>query len=164
MWAFRRMLEILADRGPVVVVFDDLHWAEPGLLDLVEHVADYARGAPILLVAMARPEFLEQRPGWAGGKLNATTMLLEPLDDAEAAELLAALAGPIALPEGAAKPITKAAEGNPLFPSSGVAMPRPTPVSPCCRSTTWATAATPISPTAWPTRSGASSPSSTGSR
>jgi class 3 adenylate cyclase/tetratricopeptide (TPR) repeat protein len=114
-WAFRRMLEILADRGPVVVVFDDLHWAEPGLLDLVEHVADYARGAPILLVAMARPEFLEQRPGWAGGKLNATTMLLEPLDDAEAAELLAALAGPIALPEGAAKPITKAAEGNPLF-------------------------------------------------
>jgi len=114
-WAFRRLLEILADRGPVVVVFDDLHWAEPGLLDLVEHVADYARGAPILLVAMARPEFLEQRPGWAGGKLNATTMLLEPLDDAEAAELLAALAGPIALPEGAAKPITKAAEGNPLF-------------------------------------------------
>jgi predicted ATPase len=65
-WAFRRLLELLAERGPLVVVLDDLHWAEPGLLDLVEHVADYGRGAPILLVAMARPEFLEDRPGWAG--------------------------------------------------------------------------------------------------
>jgi class 3 adenylate cyclase len=114
-WAFRRLLELLAARHPLVVVLDDLHWAEPGLLDLVEHVADFARGAPILLVAMARPEFLEQRPGWAGGMLNATTMLLEPLDDAEATRLLAALAGSVALPEAAARPITKAAEGNPLF-------------------------------------------------
>jgi class 3 adenylate cyclase/tetratricopeptide (TPR) repeat protein len=114
-WAVRRLLELLAERGPLVVVLDDLHWAEPGLLDLVEHVADYGRGAPILLVAMARPEFLEQRPGWAGGKLNATTMLLEPLGDTEAARLLAALAGPVALPDGVAEPITRAAEGNPLF-------------------------------------------------
>ena len=98
-----------------MVVLDDLHWAEPGLLDLVEHVADYGRGAPILLVAMARPEFLEDRPGWAGGKLNATTLLLEPLGDAEAAQLLAALAGPVTLPEAATGPITKAAGGNPLF-------------------------------------------------
>jgi len=114
-WAFRRLLELLAGRGPLVVVLDDLHWAEPGLLDLVEHVADYGRGAPILLVAMARPEFLEDRPGWAGGKLNATTLLLEPLGDAEAAQLLAALAGPVTLPEAATGPITKAAGGNPLF-------------------------------------------------
>ncbi|HEY6707471.1 MAG TPA: adenylate/guanylate cyclase domain-containing protein [Actinomycetota bacterium] len=114
-WAFRRLLELLAGRGPLVVVLDDLHWAEPGLLDLVEHVADYGRGAPILLVAMARPEFLEDRPGWAGGKLNATTLLLEPLDDAEATQLLAALAGPVTLPEAATGPITKAAGGNPLF-------------------------------------------------
>jgi class 3 adenylate cyclase/tetratricopeptide (TPR) repeat protein len=114
-WAFRRLLELLAGRGPLVVVLDDLHWAEPGLLDLVEHVADYGRGAPILLVAMARPEFLEDRPGWAGGKLNATTLLLEPLDDAEATRLLAALAGPVTLPEAATGPITKAAGGNPLF-------------------------------------------------
>ncbi|HEV3496410.1 MAG TPA: adenylate/guanylate cyclase domain-containing protein, partial [Actinomycetes bacterium] len=65
-WAFRRLLELLAERGPLVVVLDDLHWAELGLLGLVEHVADYGRGAPILLVAMARPEFLEDRPDWAG--------------------------------------------------------------------------------------------------
>jgi class 3 adenylate cyclase/tetratricopeptide (TPR) repeat protein len=114
-WAFRRLLELLAARGPLVVVLDDLHWAEPGLLDLVEHVADYGRGAPILLVAMARPEFLEQRTGWAGGKLNATTLLLEPLGDAEATRLLAALAGPVALPAEVASRITAAAEGNPLF-------------------------------------------------
>ena len=114
-WAFRRLLELLAARGPLVVVLDDLHWAEPGLLDLVEHVADYGRGAPVLLVAMARPEFLEQRPGWAGGKLNATTLLLEPLAETEATRLLAALAGPVALPEAAARRIAGAAEGNPLF-------------------------------------------------
>jgi class 3 adenylate cyclase len=114
-WAFRRLLELLAEGGPLVVVLDDLHWAEPGLLDLVDRVADYGRDAPLLLVAMARPELLEQRPGWAGGKLNATTMLLEPLDDDEATRLLAALAGPVTLPEAAARPITRAAEGNPLF-------------------------------------------------
>jgi class 3 adenylate cyclase len=114
-WAFRRLLELLAARNPLVVVLDDLHWAEPGLLDLLEHVADYGRGAPILLVTMARPEFLEQRPGWAGGKLNATTLLLEPLGDDESAQLLAALAGTVALPEAAARPITRAAQGNPLF-------------------------------------------------
>ena len=114
-WAFRRLLELLAERGPLVVVLDDLHWAEPGLLDLVEHVADYGRGAPVLLVAMARPEFLEQRPGWAGGKLNATTLLLEPLGESEATRLLTALAGQVALPEAAARRIAGAAEGNPLF-------------------------------------------------
>jgi class 3 adenylate cyclase len=114
-WAFRRLLELLAERGPLVVVLDDLHWAEPGLLDLVEHVADYGRAAPVLLVAMARPEFLEDRPGWAGGKLNATTLLLEPLAEAEATQLLAALAGPLSLPEAATRPIARAAGGNPLF-------------------------------------------------
>jgi class 3 adenylate cyclase len=114
-WAFRRLLEILAGRGPLVVVLDDLHWAEPTLLDLVEHVADFVRAAPLLLVAIARPDLLEQRPGWAGGKLNATTVLLEPLGEAESAELLASLAGPTALPEEARRGITRAAEGNPLF-------------------------------------------------
>src|SRR6266508_2569241 len=114
-WAFRRLLEVLAGPGTLVVVLDDLHWAEPTLLDLVEHVADYVRAAPILLVAIARPELLEQRPGWAGGKLNATTVLLEPLGEVESAELLASLAGPAALPEGARRGITRAAEGNPLF-------------------------------------------------
>ena len=114
-WAFRRLLEVLAGRGPLVVVLDDLHWAEPTLLDLVEHVADFVRAAPILLVVMARPELLEQRPDWAGGKLNATTLLLEPLGQVDSAELLASLAQPAVLPEEARSGITRAAEGNPLF-------------------------------------------------
>ncbi|HEX7149389.1 MAG TPA: AAA family ATPase, partial [Actinomycetota bacterium] len=72
-WAVRRFLEVLAERNPLVVVIDDLHWAQPALLDLVEQVVALAREAPILLVAVARPELLEQRPGWSGGRLNAST-------------------------------------------------------------------------------------------
>ena len=62
-----------------MVVFDDVHWGEPTFLDLIEHVADWSRDAPILLLCIARPELLDS-PGWGGGKLNATTVLLEPLD------------------------------------------------------------------------------------
>jgi hypothetical protein len=76
-----------------VVVFDDLHWGEPTFLDLVEHVADLSRDAPILLLCMARPELLDVRPAWGGGKLNATTALLEPLAPDETAELVDLLAG-----------------------------------------------------------------------
>ena len=78
--------------GPLVCVFDDIHWAEPALLDLIEHIADWSRDAPILLLCMARPEFLDRRPGWAGGKLNATTVLLEPLSSEETDELIERLA------------------------------------------------------------------------
>ena len=79
-WAVRKLLEAAAAERPLVVVFDDIHWGEPTFLDLVEHVADWSRDAPILLLCLARPELLERRPGWGGGKLNATTVLLEPLD------------------------------------------------------------------------------------
>ena len=78
---------------PLVVVFDDLHWAEPTFLDLVEHLADWSRDAPILLLCLARPELLDERPGWGGGKLNATSVLLEPLTDDESAELIENLLG-----------------------------------------------------------------------
>ena len=71
--------QAVASDRPLVVVFDDIHWGEPTFLDLVEHVADWSRDAPILLLCLARPELLELRPGWGGGKLNATTVLLEPL-------------------------------------------------------------------------------------
>ena len=80
----RRLLEALAPadaRSSSVV--DDIHWAEPTFLDLIEHVADWSRDAPILLLCMARPELLDERPGWGGGKLNAATMLLEPLADGD---------------------------------------------------------------------------------
>ncbi|HSK37722.1 MAG TPA: AAA family ATPase, partial [Actinomycetota bacterium] len=121
-WAVRRFLEVLAERNPLVVVIDDLHWAQPALLDLVEQVVALAREAPILLVAVARPELLEQRPGWSGGRLNASTMLLEPLAAEESATLLEHLAGDATLPPDATDRITRTAEGNPLFLEELLAM------------------------------------------
>ncbi|HEY8628923.1 MAG TPA: AAA family ATPase, partial [Gaiellaceae bacterium] len=80
-WAVRKLLESLAERRPVVVVLDDLDWAEATLLDLIEHLADWSRGFPIFVLCLARPELLETHAGWSGGKLNALTTLLEPLSD-----------------------------------------------------------------------------------
>ena len=76
--AVRMLFETLAGGHPLLLVFDDIHWGEATFLDLIEHIADWARGAPILLVCLARPELLDVRPGWGGGKLNATSVLLEP--------------------------------------------------------------------------------------
>ena len=80
-WEVRRLLESLAAERPVILHVDDLQWAEPMLLDLLDHVVELSRGAPILVLCTARPELLEDRPAWGGGKLNATTVLLEPLGD-----------------------------------------------------------------------------------
>jgi class 3 adenylate cyclase/tetratricopeptide (TPR) repeat protein len=121
-WAVRRFLEVLAARRPLVVVIDDLHWAQPTLLDLIEQVVTLTREAPTLLVAVARPELLEQRPGWSGGHLNASTLLLEPLAADESATLLEHLAGEAALPAEAVGRITRTAEGNPLFLEELLAM------------------------------------------
>jgi AAA ATPase-like protein/adenylate/guanylate cyclase family protein len=93
-WAVRRVLESLARERPLVLVLDDLHWAEPTFIDLVEHVADWARDAPLLLLIMARPELLDTRPAWSGGKPNATSVLLEPLGESDAADLLWNLVAP----------------------------------------------------------------------
>ena len=114
-WAVRKLLEQAAESRPVVAVFDDIHWGEPTFLDLLEHVADLSREAPILLLCIARPELLDKRQGWGGGKLNATTLLLEPLSSAETDELLERLLGDSALEPGLQQRIRDAAEGNPLF-------------------------------------------------
>src|SRR4029450_8358150 len=84
--AFRKLLEQHEAPGPLVIVFDDIHWGEPAFLDLVEHVADLSRDAPILLLCLARPELLQLRPAWGGGKLDATHVLLAPLAPAESRE------------------------------------------------------------------------------
>ena len=118
-WAFRKLLE---ESSPVVCVFDDLHWAESTFLDLVDHVADWSRDAPILLVAIARPELLDRRPTWAGGKLNATTVLLEPLTAEETDELIELLLGGAGLDDTLRARIREAAEGNPLFVEQMLAM------------------------------------------
>jgi class 3 adenylate cyclase/tetratricopeptide (TPR) repeat protein len=116
----RRILERLARERPLVIMFEDLQWAEPTFLDLVDHVTDLARDAPMLLLCVARPELLDNRPGWGGGKLNATTMLLEALSDDEAKQLVENL---LAQAKTDTKErIAAAAEGNPLFVEEMLAM------------------------------------------
>jgi class 3 adenylate cyclase/tetratricopeptide (TPR) repeat protein len=114
-WAIRKLLEALSRERPLLIVFEDIHWAEPTFLDLVEHVADWARDAPILLICLARTELLDLRRSWGGGKLNATTIQLEPLTDAESGELIENLLGPEAVRGSTRSRIAEAAEGNPLF-------------------------------------------------
>ena len=114
-WAVRKLFEALACRRPLVVVFEDVHWGEPMLLDLIEHVADWSRDVPLFLLCLARPEYLEKRPGWGGGKLNATSILLEPLTEPESNALIDQLAGAAGLPDAARLRIAEACEGNPLF-------------------------------------------------
>ena len=114
-WAVRKLFEHLARAGPLVVVFDDIHWAEPTFLDLIEHLADWTRDASVLLLCVARPELLEIRTGWSGGKMNATSILLEPLAADDASLLVDNLLGPAQIPPVARDRILAAAEGNPLF-------------------------------------------------
>ena len=120
-WAIRRLFEALAAERPLVAVFDDIHWAEPGLLDLIEHVAEWTRDAPILLVCPARPELKDVRPDW-GAQVTATTLLLDPLSQDESDQLIAGLLGRADTPATVAARVMEAAEGNPLFVEQTVAM------------------------------------------
>jgi class 3 adenylate cyclase/tetratricopeptide (TPR) repeat protein len=121
-WSIRRLLEAVARRGPLVACFEDIHWAEPTLLDLIEHIADRSRDAPILLVCAAREELLDRRPGWGGGKPADATIHLEPLSEPASQELVDRLLGRAALPLELRRRIAEAADGNPLFAEEFVAM------------------------------------------
>ncbi|MGH3017902.1 MAG: AAA family ATPase, partial [Gaiellaceae bacterium] len=121
-WGLRHLLEAVAQDRPLVVVFDDINWAEPTLLDLVEHIGDWSRDAPILIVAMARPDLLDTRPAWGGGKHNATAIFLEPLSESESERLVEGLLGGATVDEDALVRIQLAAEGNPLFVEEMISM------------------------------------------
>ena len=112
-WEVRRLLESLASERPVILHVDDLQWAEQMLVDLLDHVVDLSRGLPILVLCTARPELLEDRPGWGGGKLNVTTVLLEPLGTAESETLLDQLGD--GLDAETRERVIAASDGNPLF-------------------------------------------------
>jgi class 3 adenylate cyclase/tetratricopeptide (TPR) repeat protein len=120
-WNVRTQLEEVAGERPLIVVFDDVQWGEETFLDLIDHVADLSRGAPLLLLCLARPELLEKRPAWGGGKLNATTMLLEPLSAEECAELIELHGG---AEEETRERIVSSADGNPLFIEEMLALAR----------------------------------------
>jgi class 3 adenylate cyclase len=118
----RRLLESLAQERPVVVYVDDLQWAQPMLLDLLDYVADLSRGVPMLLLCTARPELLEDRPGWGGGKLNATSVLLEPLGGEDSRRLVERMGD--GLDEAVRAQVIAASEGNPLFLEEMIALAR----------------------------------------
>jgi len=113
--AWRGFLEGVADQRPLVLVFEDLHWADDGLLDFVDHLVDWATRVPLLVVATARPELLSRRSGWGGGKTNALTLSLAPLSGNETAELVHALLERAAIPADVQATLLERAGGNPLY-------------------------------------------------
>jgi class 3 adenylate cyclase/predicted ATPase len=118
-WGFRKLFEALAQDKPLVVVLDDVHWAEPVLLDLIEYVATFATGVPLFVLCTARPELFEVRPAWTTPKPNATLLTLEPLAVFDTDALVAQIG---TLSDETRARIVEAAEGNPLFVEQLVAM------------------------------------------
>ena len=114
-WAFRKLFELLARRRPLMIVIDDIHWAEPTLLDLIEYVASFSTGAPILVLCTARPDLFDTRASWAAPRANATVVSLAPLADDQTQRLIQELLQDRALSDDARARIADAAEGNPLF-------------------------------------------------
>ncbi len=112
--AWRRFLEALAEQRPLVLVLEDLHWADESMLDFVDDLVEWVTDAPLLVVATARPELLARRPGWGGGKLNATTVALSPLTDEQTAALLGGLLAQPVLADEQQK-LLEQAGGNPLY-------------------------------------------------
>jgi class 3 adenylate cyclase/tetratricopeptide (TPR) repeat protein len=113
--AWRRFLEAIAERGPTVLVFEDLHWADEAMLAFLEQLADLAVGVPLLLVGTTRPELYERHPDYATRLRNATPINLAPLSQEETARLVSALLDATVLPAELQQPILDRAGGNPLY-------------------------------------------------
>ena len=127
--AWRRFLESLAERRPTVLVFEDLHWADDGLLDFLDDLIDWTRDVPLLVLCTARPELLVRRPDWGGGKLNTATLALAPLSDDETAVLLAGLLDRSVLPAEFQSALLARAGGNPLYAEEFARMAADRPVA-----------------------------------
>jgi class 3 adenylate cyclase/tetratricopeptide (TPR) repeat protein len=121
-WAAREWVERMAHDQPLVLAFEDIHWAEDALLDLIEHLAEWVRGAPLLILSLARAELLDVRPGWGGGRLRATAIELEPLGRDESEELVDALSADGVIDAEAREALLEKTEGNPLFVEETVRM------------------------------------------
>ena len=114
-WAAREWAQRVAQEQPLVLLFEDIHWAEEPLLELIEHLATWVREAPLLILCLARPELLDLRPGWGGGRVRATAIELEALQRGESEELVEALLDGGELTEQARQALLDKTEGNPLF-------------------------------------------------
>jgi class 3 adenylate cyclase/tetratricopeptide (TPR) repeat protein len=121
-WAARAWAEKLAEPQPLVLVFEDIHWGEEPMLELIEHLGTWVRGVPLLLLCLARPELLDIRPGWGGGRVRATAIELEPLGAADSEELIEALLDDQELADDARIALFEKTEGNPLFVEETIRM------------------------------------------
>jgi class 3 adenylate cyclase/tetratricopeptide (TPR) repeat protein len=122
--AWRRFFEALAERQPTILVFEDVHWADDALLDFVDLLTDRAGDVPLLIVCTARPELLERRSGWGGGKTNSTTISLAALSEDETSHFVNELLGQMELRGDAQRSLLAQAEGNPLYAQEYVRMLR----------------------------------------
>jgi class 3 adenylate cyclase/tetratricopeptide (TPR) repeat protein len=113
--AWRRFLETIAAEEPLILVFEDLHWADDPFLEFVEHLVDWSAGVPLLVVCTARPELFDRRPAWGGGKRNSAMAALSPLTPQETSRLIAALLPRAVLPPGTQQALLERAGGNPLY-------------------------------------------------
>jgi class 3 adenylate cyclase/tetratricopeptide (TPR) repeat protein len=120
--AWRTFLEGVASANPFVLVIEDLHWADPAMLAFVEHLADWASGVPLIVLATARPELYEVHPGWGGGTRNHTSITLAPLSSEETAQLIGALLDLTVLPAETQSALLARAGGNPLYAEEFVRM------------------------------------------
>ncbi len=121
-WAVRQFAEELADVQPLMMIFEDIHWAEEPLLELIEQLASFVRDRPLMLICLARPELLDVRPTWGGGRLRATTIEVEPLGAVDSRALADALLAEYELPFDVRESVLRRAEGNPLFVEETVRM------------------------------------------
>lgn len=121
-WAVREWAERLASVQPLVLVFEDIHWAEEPLLELIEHLAAWVREAPLLLVCLARPELLDVRPGWGGGRVRATSIELEALAPEEVEEMIAPLLARTGIAPADVEALIEKTGGNPLFVEETIRM------------------------------------------
>ncbi len=122
--AWRRFLEGVAERDPLVMVVEDIHWADPAMLAFLEHLADWAQGVPVLVVCTARPELYEAQPSWGAGLANAIPIRLSPLSDTDTARLVSALLEQAVLPAETQQLLLERAGGNPLYAEEFVRMLR----------------------------------------
>ncbi|MEA2499316.1 MAG: hypothetical protein QOH26_1721, partial [Actinomycetota bacterium] len=111
--AWRTFFERVAEAGTCIMIFEDLHWADPGLIDFIEHLMAWARSSPILILTLARPELLEKRPNWGAGQRNFTSIHLEPLGEDDMKLLLKSVAAD--LPAEVRENVIERAEGVPLY-------------------------------------------------
>ncbi|MDQ3149615.1 MAG: AAA family ATPase, partial [Chloroflexota bacterium] len=118
--AWRTFFERIAEAGPVVMVFEDLQWADDGLLEFIEELVTWSRGRSIYLITLARPELLDRRPTWGAGQRSFTSLSIAPLADDDVATLLAGLVP--GLPEAVTRQIVERAEGIPLYAVETVRM------------------------------------------